>query len=47
MTINRRTFLGVTGVAAAASVLGEGLLRPARADKPINFAGWVFKPDTV
>ena len=47
MTINRRTFLGTAGLAATAAVLGEGLLRAARADKPINFSGWVFKPDTV
>ena len=47
MTLTRRTFLGTTGVAAAAAVLGEGRLRAARADRSINFAGWVFKPDTV
>src|SRR5438477_3382527 len=47
MTLDRRTFLGTTGLAAAAAVLGEGAWRPARADKPVNFSGWVFKPDTV
>src|SRR2546430_17614472 len=47
MTLDRRPFLGTTGLAAAAAVLGEGAWRPARADKPINFSGWVFKPDTV
>jgi len=46
-TIDRRTFLGAAGLATAAAVLGEGALRSARADKPINFSGWVFKPDTV
>jgi multiple sugar transport system substrate-binding protein len=46
-TSNRRTFLGAAGLAAAAAVVGEGPLRAARADKPINFSGWVFKPDTV
>jgi multiple sugar transport system substrate-binding protein len=47
MTIDRRTFLGSMGLATAAAVLGEGAWRVARADKPINFSGWVFKPDTV
>src|SRR2546427_5610084 len=46
-TIDRRTFLGAAGLATAAALLGEGALRSARADKPINFSGWVFKPDTV
>jgi multiple sugar transport system substrate-binding protein len=27
--------------------MAEGAFRSARADKPINFSGWVFKPDTV
>jgi multiple sugar transport system substrate-binding protein len=27
--------------------LADGFFGEARADKPINFAGWVFKPDTV
>ena len=46
-TMNRRTFLTNTGLLGASAVLADGLLRPARADKPINFSGWVFKPDTV
>ena len=46
-TIDRRTFLGAAGLSAATALLGEGALRSARADKPINFSGWVFKPDTV
>jgi len=46
-TIDRRTFLGAAGRATAAALLGEGALRSARADKPVNFSGWVFKPDTV
>jgi multiple sugar transport system substrate-binding protein len=45
--IGRRTFLGTAGLAAAGAVLGEGPFHAARADKPINFSGWVFKPDTV
>jgi multiple sugar transport system substrate-binding protein len=47
MRIDRRTFLGAAGFSAAAALLGEGALRLAQADKPINFSGWVFKPDTV
>jgi len=47
ITIDRRTFLGTAGLSAAAAILGEGALRSARADKPLNFSGWVFKPDTV
>jgi ABC-type glycerol-3-phosphate transport system substrate-binding protein len=46
-TISRRRFLGNAGLLGAGAVLAEGALRPARADKPINFSGWVFKPDTV
>ena len=46
--ISRRRFLGTAGMLGAGAMLaGEGALRPARADKPINFSGWVFKPDTV
>jgi multiple sugar transport system substrate-binding protein len=45
--VNRRSFLGAAGLSAAAAVLGDGALRAARADKPVNFSGWVFKPDTV
>ena len=47
MTIARRTFLGGAAVSAAAALVGEGVFRSALADKPINFSGWVFKPDTV
>src|SRR2546426_9695908 len=47
MPLVRRRFLGTTGPRAAAAVLGEGAWRPARADKPVNFSGWVFKPDTL
>jgi multiple sugar transport system substrate-binding protein len=46
-SINRRRFLGGAGLSAAAVVLGDGARRPARADKPVTFSGWVFKPDTV
>ena len=46
-TISRRRFLGNAGLLGAGAVLAEGALRGARADKPINFSGWVFKPDTV
>src|SRR2546429_8990774 len=45
--IDRRMFLGGAGLAAAADVLGDGAFCSARADKPVNFSGWVFKPDTV
>jgi multiple sugar transport system substrate-binding protein len=45
--MTRRRFLGTAGALGASAVLGEGPLRAARADKPINFYGWVFKPDTV
>ena len=45
--INRRTFLRNAGLLGASAVLADGMLRPARADKPVNFSGWVFKPDTV
>ncbi|MBI1847582.1 MAG: extracellular solute-binding protein [Candidatus Rokubacteria bacterium] len=46
-TMTRRTFLATSGLAAGSAVLSEGRLRPARADKPLSLAGWVFKPDTV
>jgi hypothetical protein len=45
--INRRTFLRNAGLLGASAVLADGMVRPARADKPVNFSGWVFKPDTV
>ena len=45
--INRRTFLRTAGLLGASAVLADGMLRPARADKPVSFSGWVFKPDTV
>jgi len=45
--INRRTFLRNAGLLGASAVLADGMLRPAHADKPVNFSGWVFKPDTV
>ena len=45
--ITRRSFLRTTGLVGTSAVLADGLLGAARADKPINFAGWVFKPDTV
>ena len=46
-TISRRKFLGNAGLLGAGAVMAEGAFRSARADKPINFSGWVFKPDTV
>ena len=46
-TISRRKFLGSAGLLGAGAVLADGARRRARADKPINFSGWVFKPDTV
>jgi multiple sugar transport system substrate-binding protein len=45
--ISRRKFLGSAGLLGAGAVLADGARRRARADKPINFSGWVFKPDTV
>src|SRR4029453_7582354 len=46
--ISRRRFLGTAGgLGAEAMRAAGGALRPPRADKPINFSGWVFKPDTV
>ena len=45
--ISRRRFLGSAGLLGAGAVLADGARRRARADKPINFSGWVFKPDTV
>ena len=45
--INRRTFLRNAGLLGASAVLAGGMPRPARADKPVSFSGWVFKPDTV
>jgi multiple sugar transport system substrate-binding protein len=45
--ISRRTFLTTSGALGAGLVLGDGLRAPARADKPVSFSGWVFKPDTV
>ena len=45
--INRRTFLRNAGLLGASAVLADGSCGGARADKPINFTGWVFKPDTV
>ena len=46
-TTTRRTFLRNVGLFAASALVIEGLHRPALADKPVNFSGWVFKPDTV
>ena len=47
-TISRRTFLGNAGLLGAGRGAGGGRAAlGARADKPINFSGWVFKPDTV
>jgi multiple sugar transport system substrate-binding protein len=45
--LTRRTFLRNAGLLGASAALAQGLGREARADKPINFYGWVFKPDTV
>jgi len=45
--ITRRSFLHTTGLLSTSAVLADGLLGEARADKPVNLAGWVFKPDTV
>jgi len=46
-SMDRRTFLELAGIAGASTLLTEALPSVARADKPINFSGWVFKPDTV
>lgn len=46
-TTNRRTFIRNAGLLGASAVLADGMFRAARADKPLNFSGWVFKPDTV
>jgi multiple sugar transport system substrate-binding protein len=43
----RRSFLQTTSLLGASAVLADGLFGQARADKPVNLAGWVFKPDTV
>jgi multiple sugar transport system substrate-binding protein len=43
----RRTLLRNAGLLGASAILADGLSRPARADRPITFVGWVFKPDTV
>ena len=43
----RRTFLRNAGLLATSALLADGLRGIARADKPINLSGWVFKPDTV
>ncbi len=47
MSTTRRTFLAQTSLLGGAALLADGGLRPASGDRPINFAGWVFKPDTV
>jgi ABC-type glycerol-3-phosphate transport system substrate-binding protein len=44
--LDRRTFLKGAGMLGASTLAGAGA-RSARADKPINLSGWVFKPDTV
>ena len=46
MTTTRRAFLGNAGLLAVSAVLADGPRSIARADKPINLSGWVFKPDT-
>jgi hypothetical protein len=43
----RRAFLGTAGLLGASAVLADGRWGLARADKPVNLSGWVFKPDTV
>ncbi len=45
--MDRRTFLKQVGVLGTSVLLADGLLQTARAGKPVNFSGWVFKPDTV
>ena len=45
--LDRRTFLKGGGMLGAATALAGAGTRLARADKPINLSGWVFKPDTV
>ena len=47
MATTRRAFLGKAGLLAASAMLADGLRGIARADKPVNLSGWVFKPDTV
>ena len=44
---NRRTLLGNVGVFAAWALALDGLPHSAFADRPVNFSGWVFTPDTV
>jgi multiple sugar transport system substrate-binding protein len=45
--ISRRTFLRTASLLGASAAVAGGWHGVARADKPINFSGWVFKPDTV
>jgi ABC-type glycerol-3-phosphate transport system substrate-binding protein len=47
MSTTRRRFLTQAGLLGGAAWLADGGFRSAAADKPLNFAGWVFKPDTV
>src|SRR5262249_14881827 len=47
LSMDRRTFLELGGLAGASTLLGAAFPTAARADKPVNFSGWVFQPDTV
>src|SRR5262249_7555748 len=46
-SMDRRAFLELGGLAGASARLGAAVPTAAAADKPVNFSGWVFKPDTV
>ncbi len=47
MSTTRRAFPRQAGIVGGAALVVDGSFRVAAADRPINFAGWVFKPDTV
>jgi multiple sugar transport system substrate-binding protein len=47
MSMDRRSFLRNAGRLGASMAMAGAVPPTAGADKPINFSGWVFKPDTV
>jgi multiple sugar transport system substrate-binding protein len=47
MSLDRRSFLRNAGWLGASMAIADAVPPSARADRPINFSGWVFKPDTV
>ena len=47
MSLDRRSFLRNVGLLGASMAIADAVPPSARADRPINFSGWVFKPDTV